>query len=82
MGKEEGCGSAGWVQGQLEVRQPEGIVQVLVVFGGWLFQGIVQALTDLDWAGKTGPFGQGSNVQPGLMQGGMGGRGQVEWQLH
>lgn len=82
MEKEEGCGGAGWVQGQLEVCQPEGVVQALVVFGGWLFQGVVQTLTDLGWTGKAGPFGQGSDVQPGLMQGGTGGRGQVEWQLH
>ena len=81
MGKEEGRG-AGRVQGQLEVRKPEGVEQALVVFGGWVIQGIVQGQADLDRPIQSDPRSRRADIQPGPMQGGTGGRGQVELQLH
>jgi hypothetical protein len=62
----------------LEVRQPEGIVQALVVFVLPGLHGIVQIETDLDSLVKADPCGRGADVQPGAMQVGAGRRGQVK----
>jgi hypothetical protein len=71
-------GGAGGVERELKVRQPEGVVQALVVFVLLGLQGVVQTQTDLDSLVKADPCGRGADVQPGAMQAGAGRRGQVK----
>ncbi len=77
MGKDK-RGGAGGVERQLEVRQPEGVIQALVVFVLPGLQGVVQIEADLDSLVKADPCGRRADVQPGAMQAGAGRRGQVK----
>lgn len=71
-------GGAGGVERQLEVRQPQGVVQALVVFVLPGLQGVVQIKTDLDHLRKADPCGRGADVQPGLIRRRLGRWGKVK----